>query len=117
MQIVIKIALSTANRNRVSILRYILTTMRRADNGGQYEHKRQFFTKDLVDNLYISKSTARRNMKELQVLGVSQNWPRNDKRRQSRLLYRITREIQLAFRRRISGFDKRFRLGRSDDGR
>jgi Mn-dependent DtxR family transcriptional regulator len=61
---------STANRNRVSVLKLLLTTMRRADNGGEYEHKRQFFTKDLIEALNISKSTARRVMKELEVLGL-----------------------------------------------
>jgi hypothetical protein len=62
--IIIKIALSTANRNRVSVLKLLLTTMRRADNGGNYEHKRQFFTRDLIEALDISKFTARRAMKE-----------------------------------------------------
>jgi DNA-binding MarR family transcriptional regulator len=67
---IIKIALSTANRNRVSVLKLLLTAMRRADNSGEYEHKRQFFTRDLIEALNISKSTARRVMKELEVLGL-----------------------------------------------
>jgi hypothetical protein len=67
--IVIKIALSTANRTRVSILKLMLTKIRRADIGGHLEHQKQFFTRDLVDSLNI-KSTARRAMKELQVLDV-----------------------------------------------
>lgn len=67
---IIKIALSTANRTRVSIIKLLLTAMRRADNGGNYEHKTQFFTRDLIKALNISKSTARRAMKELEVLGL-----------------------------------------------
>ena len=54
--IIIKIALSTANRNRVSILKLLLTTKRRSDSGGEYEHKRQFFTRDLTESLNISKA-------------------------------------------------------------
>jgi hypothetical protein len=70
LPIIIKIALSTANRTRVSIIKLLLTTMRRADSGGNYEHKRKFFTRDLIEGLNISKSTARRTMKELEVLGL-----------------------------------------------
>jgi hypothetical protein len=68
--IVIKIALSTANLNRVSVLRLMLTETRHADIGGHLEHKGRFFTRDLVNSLKISESTARRVMKELQVLDV-----------------------------------------------
>ena len=42
--IVIKITLSTANRNRVSVLRLMITQKRRADNGGHLEHQTKFFT-------------------------------------------------------------------------
>jgi predicted transcriptional regulator len=48
----------------------MITEMRHADNGGHLEHKTKFFTKDLMDALDISKTTARRIMKELQLLGV-----------------------------------------------
>lgn len=68
--IAIKIALCTANRNRVSVLRLMITEMRRADIGGHLEHKKRFLTKDLMNSLKISKSTARRVMKELDVLEV-----------------------------------------------
>jgi predicted transcriptional regulator len=68
--IVIKVALSSANRNRVSILRYMITKTRHADNGGQIVHETKFFTKDLTGALDISKTTARRIMKELQLLGI-----------------------------------------------
>jgi hypothetical protein len=68
--IVIKIALSSANHNRVSVLKAMITEVTRADNGGQLEHKKQFYVNDLVNSASISKATARRIMKELQVLEI-----------------------------------------------
>ena len=66
--IIIKIGISTTNRDRVSIVKLLLTAMRRADNGGQYEHQKKFFTRDLTKAMNVSKSTARRAMMELEIL-------------------------------------------------
>jgi len=65
--ILVKIALSTANRDRVSMLKLLIT--KKEKNG---KHKERFSTKDLIQMLNVSKSTARRVMKELQVLGLVQ---------------------------------------------
>jgi predicted transcriptional regulator len=68
--IIIKIAISTTNRDRVAIIKLLLTAMRRGDNSGEWEHKTKFFTNDLVQGLKISPSTARRAMMELELLGL-----------------------------------------------
>jgi Mn-dependent DtxR family transcriptional regulator len=70
LPIVVKITLSSANRNRVSVLRHMITAMRNADQGGQLEHKEKFFAKDLTSALKFSPTTARRIMKELEVIGL-----------------------------------------------
>jgi hypothetical protein len=70
LPIVIKITLSSTNRNRISILRHMITEVRHADDGGQIEHKAKFFTSELVKLLGMSPSNVRRVMKELQLLGV-----------------------------------------------
>jgi hypothetical protein len=44
--------------------------MRNADDGGKPEHKRRFFTSDIRKLMNVSKSTARRAMKELEILGL-----------------------------------------------
>jgi predicted transcriptional regulator len=106
--IIIKIALSTANRNRVSILKLLLTAKQRADNGGHYEHKRKFFTSELTEALKMSKSTARRVMKELQVLGLvsigkeTRNGGDND---YIQLLEEFDWLLQKQFQDLIKGFD------------
>jgi DNA-binding MarR family transcriptional regulator len=48
----------------------MITKKRRADNGGHLEHQTKFFTKDLACSLNFARSTARRIMKELEVLGI-----------------------------------------------
>jgi hypothetical protein len=68
--IVVKIALSSANRNRVSVLRYMITEMRNADQGGQPEHKEKYYARELANALKFSPTTARRLMKELEVIGL-----------------------------------------------
>jgi predicted transcriptional regulator len=70
LPIVVKVTLSSANRNRVSVLRYMITEMRNADQGGMPEHKEKFFAKDLTSALKFSPTTARRIMKELEVIGL-----------------------------------------------
>jgi hypothetical protein len=70
LPMVVKITLSSANRNRVSVLRYMITEMRNADQGGHPEHKKKFFARDLTSALRFSLTTARRIMKELEVIGL-----------------------------------------------
>jgi hypothetical protein len=70
LPIVIKITLSSTSRNRISILRHMITEIRYADDGGQIEHKAKFFTSELVKLLGMSPSNVRRVMKELQLLAV-----------------------------------------------
>jgi DNA-binding MarR family transcriptional regulator len=65
--IIIKIALSTANRNRVSVIKLLLTTKNSEKDG---KHIRKLHTSDLVEKLNVSRPTAHRAMKELQILGL-----------------------------------------------
>ena len=66
--IIIKIAISTTNRDRVSIIKLLLTATRRDDDSGKRVHKTKFYTSDLIQELKFSPSTARRTMMELQLL-------------------------------------------------
>jgi hypothetical protein len=68
--ILIKIVISTTNRDRVSLLKILLSEMRNADEGGKSEHKKQIFTSEIKKLMNASKSTARRTMKELEILGL-----------------------------------------------
>ena len=65
LPIIVKIALSTANRDRVAIIKLLLTEK-------DYEGRplKRLHTSFLMQTLQISKSTAHRTMKELQILGL-----------------------------------------------
>ena len=63
--IIVKIALSTANRDRISIVNLLLTTK---DIDGKPERK--LHTSFLIQTLHLSKSSAHRIMNELEVLGL-----------------------------------------------
>lgn len=63
--IIVKIALSTANRDRISVVNLLLTTK---DIGGKPERK--LHTSFLIQTLHLSKSSTHRTMKELEVLGL-----------------------------------------------